>query len=154
MKIPAIYARVSSDQQREVKTMARQTAALIEFSSQENYQVPDEWVFEDEGYSGASLIRPGLERIGDLANADTLDIGQRQRIMRLLIKEVIVGKDLITIKHSIPRPAALTDGNPQSSKPPIQHNTIKVILCVRGLITAPCGVPAIGVQRFMPSKIS
>jgi site-specific DNA recombinase len=34
------------------------------------------------------------------SNAQTLDVGQRQRIMRLLVKEVIVGKDLITIKHS------------------------------------------------------
>ena len=67
MKIAAIYARVSSDQQKEEKTIASQTAALIEFARQENYQVPDEWVFEDEGYSGAHLIRPGLERIRDLA---------------------------------------------------------------------------------------
>ena len=67
MIIAAIYARVSSDQQKEEKTIASQTAALIEFARQENYQVPDEWVFEDEGYSGANLIRPGLERIRDLA---------------------------------------------------------------------------------------
>ena len=26
-----------------------------------------EWVFEDDGYSGASLLRPGLERVRDLA---------------------------------------------------------------------------------------
>ena len=30
-------------------------------------EVPPEWVFEDEGYSGATLIRPGLERLRDLA---------------------------------------------------------------------------------------
>ncbi len=58
MKTAAIYARVSSDQQKEEKTIASQTAALIEFARQENYQVPDEWVSEDEGYSGANLIRP------------------------------------------------------------------------------------------------
>src|SRR5664280_2126637 len=63
MKTAAIYARVSSNQQKEEKTIASQTAALIEFARQENYQVPDEWIFEDEGYSGASLIRPGLERL-------------------------------------------------------------------------------------------
>ncbi len=68
MKIAAIYAGVSSDQQKEEKTIASQTAALIEFARQENYQVPDEWVSEDEGYSGANLIRSGLERIRDLAS--------------------------------------------------------------------------------------
>lgn len=67
MKTAAIYARVSSDQQREEKTIASQTAALREFAEKEGYQVPDEWIFEDEGYSGASLVRPGLERIRDLA---------------------------------------------------------------------------------------
>jgi site-specific DNA recombinase len=29
--------------------------------------VPTEWVFEDEGFSGATLERPGLERVRDLA---------------------------------------------------------------------------------------
>jgi site-specific DNA recombinase len=60
------------------------------------------------------------------SNADTLDIDQRQRIMRLLVKEVIVGKDLITIKHSIPGQATPTGGNPQSSKLLTQHNTTQI----------------------------
>ena len=67
MKVAAIYARVSSDQQKEEKTIASQTAALVEFARSEGYSVPDEWVFQDEGYSGASLVRPGLERVRDLA---------------------------------------------------------------------------------------
>ena len=67
MTAAAIYARVSSDKQREEHTIASQTAALIEFAKTRGFQVPDTWVFEDEGYSGASLVRPGLERIRDLA---------------------------------------------------------------------------------------
>jgi site-specific DNA recombinase len=67
MKMAAIYARVSSEQQREEHTIASQTAALIEFANSHDLEVPREWVFEDEGYSGASLERPGLERIRDLA---------------------------------------------------------------------------------------
>ena len=72
----------------------------------------------------AETLTVFLERLR--TNAQTLDIGQRQRIMRLLVKEVIVGKDLITIKHSIPGQAAPTGGNPQSSKSPIQHNTTQI----------------------------
>jgi len=30
--------------------------------------VPTQWVFEDEGYSGAVLVRPGLERLRDLTH--------------------------------------------------------------------------------------
>jgi site-specific DNA recombinase len=67
MVVAAIYARVSSDKQREEGTIASQTAALIAFARSRSYQVPTEWVFEDEGYSGASLVRPGLERVRDLA---------------------------------------------------------------------------------------
>jgi site-specific DNA recombinase len=67
MKMAAIYARVSSDQQREAHTIASQTASLIEFAQGHDLEVPKEWVFEDDGYSGATLERPGLERVRDLA---------------------------------------------------------------------------------------
>lgn len=67
MKRAAIYARVSSQQQREEKTIASQTAALIEFAKTHELEVPKEWVFEDAGFSGATLERPGLERVRDLA---------------------------------------------------------------------------------------
>jgi len=66
-KPAAIYARVSSDRQKENHTIASQTAALIEHAEGNGYTVPAEWVFQDEGYSGANLVRPGLEALRDLA---------------------------------------------------------------------------------------
>ena len=62
MQMAAIYTRVSSNQQREAHTIASQTAALVEWATTLNLEVPQEWVFEDDGYSGATLERPGLER--------------------------------------------------------------------------------------------
>ena len=47
--------------------IASQTASLIEFANSHDLEVPKEWVFEDEGYSGAMLERPGLEQVRDLA---------------------------------------------------------------------------------------
>src|SRR5205807_10195547 len=67
MRMTAIYARVSSEQQREENTIASQTASLIEFAKSHDLEIPGEWVCEDEGYSGATLERPGLERVRDLA---------------------------------------------------------------------------------------
>ena len=67
MKTAAIYARVSSDKQKEDNTIASQTAALKEFARAQGFDVPEDRVFEDEGYSGAILVRPGLERVRDLA---------------------------------------------------------------------------------------
>jgi DNA invertase Pin-like site-specific DNA recombinase len=55
MKTAAIYARVSSDQQKEANTVASQTAALKAFAAAHGFAVPEDWVFEDAGYSGASL---------------------------------------------------------------------------------------------------
>jgi site-specific DNA recombinase len=67
MMIAAIYARVSSDQQKEDNTIASQTAAVLAFARDRGYAVAPDRVFEDDGYSGADLVRPGLERVRDLA---------------------------------------------------------------------------------------
>ena len=47
MKTTAIYARVSSDKQREENTIASQTAALVVVAREHRFAVPPEWVFED-----------------------------------------------------------------------------------------------------------
>jgi site-specific DNA recombinase len=73
MKTAAIYARVSSDKQKEENTIASQTQALIEFAQHHNYTVPAEWIFQDEGYSGTVLVRPGLERLRDLASEGQIE---------------------------------------------------------------------------------
>jgi site-specific DNA recombinase len=73
MKAALIYARVSSDKQREEHTIASQTAALRVFARERGFSVPDEWVIEDEGYSGATLVRPGLERVRDLVAEGQVD---------------------------------------------------------------------------------
>ena len=40
MRMAAIYARVSSEQQREENTIASQTASLIEFAKSHDLEVP------------------------------------------------------------------------------------------------------------------
>jgi site-specific DNA recombinase len=72
--LTAIYARVSSERQKEEKTIESQTSALKEFAQAQNYVVPENWVFEDEGYSGATLARPGLERLRDLVSEGQVEI--------------------------------------------------------------------------------
>jgi site-specific DNA recombinase len=48
--------------------------------------------------------------------AETLDIRERQRIVRLVVKEVLVDDDTIVIRHSIPVPSGPPGGgNPPSS---------------------------------------
>ena len=61
MTMAAMYARVSSARQREEATIASQTAALRAFAEQQGLDVCAEWVFEDEGFSGASLVAEACE---------------------------------------------------------------------------------------------
>ena len=55
----AMYARVSSDQQTQAQTIASQVAALRDRVAADDCVLPPECEFIDEGYSGATLIRPG-----------------------------------------------------------------------------------------------
>jgi site-specific DNA recombinase len=70
----AIYARVSSARQAKDETIGSQLAALREHAATSRLDVPEDWVFADEGHSGATLVRPGLEALRDLAAQGCLDV--------------------------------------------------------------------------------
>ncbi|MGH2412390.1 MAG: recombinase family protein, partial [Microcystaceae cyanobacterium] len=69
----AIYARVSSEQQATAKTIESQVAALHQRVMTDGLSLSQELQFIDEGYSGATLVRPALERLRDLAAMGGLD---------------------------------------------------------------------------------
>src|SRR6266496_1597955 len=96
-KSAAIYARVSSDRQKENHTIASQTAALIEYAQTHEYSVPPEWIFQDEGYSGAVLVRPGLEALRDLAAEGQIAaalIYSPDRLSRKYAYQVLLSEEL------------------------------------------------------------
>ena len=96
-KPAAIYARVSSDRPKENHTIASQLAALIEYAETHGYLVPPEWRFQDEGYSGATLLRPGLEALRDLAAAGHLEavlIHSPDRLSRKYAYQVLLAEEL------------------------------------------------------------
>src|SRR4051812_27931438 len=69
----AIYARVSSDQQAEAGTIGTQAEGLTERVRADGLPLDPELSFLDEGYSGSTLVRPGLERLRDSAAAGAID---------------------------------------------------------------------------------
>jgi len=96
-KPAAIYARVSSDRQKENHTIASQTAALVEYAQAHGYSVPPDWVFQDEGYSGATLVRPGLEALRDLAAEGQIAaalVYSPDRLSRKYAYQVLLGEEL------------------------------------------------------------
>jgi DNA invertase Pin-like site-specific DNA recombinase len=63
-----LYARVSTDEQaRSGYSLAQQLEALRDYAAREGYEVLEEAV--DPGESGASLERPGMDRVRDLVAA-------------------------------------------------------------------------------------
>lgn len=69
----AFYARVSGEQQAAAHTIESQIAALGEHARLDGTPVTPERQFVDDGYSGASLIRPALDRLRDLVNVGAID---------------------------------------------------------------------------------
>ena len=61
----AIYARVSSERQEKEHTIGSQLEALRAYAAKNGMEIVEE--FTDEGYSGARLDRPALDRMRDLA---------------------------------------------------------------------------------------
>ena len=63
-----LYCRVSTDEQaRSGFSLAQQMEALREYATGEGYEVLEE--VTDPGQSGASLERPGMDRVRDLVAA-------------------------------------------------------------------------------------
>jgi DNA invertase Pin-like site-specific DNA recombinase len=79
-----LYARVSTDEQaRSGYSLAQQLEALRAYASREGYEVLEEVV--DPGQSGASLERPGMDRVRDLVSAGGVSVvlaQDRDRIAR------------------------------------------------------------------------
>jgi site-specific DNA recombinase len=70
----AIYARVSSDRQAERHTIDSQVRDLLARAAADGHAVHDALRFLDDGHSGASLIRPALERLRDLVAMAAVDV--------------------------------------------------------------------------------
>jgi site-specific DNA recombinase len=109
--LTAGYARVSSDQQAKHGTVASQIAALRERIAADGQELADDMLFVDEGVSGATLIRPQLERLRDHAALGLIErlyvlspdrLSRRYAHQVLLIEELSdCGVDVVFLNHPI-----------------------------------------------------
>jgi site-specific DNA recombinase len=70
----ALYARVSTDRQAEAKTIEQQVDALRTYAAQQGLLVAAEHEYRDDGYSGARLDRPALDRLRDAVMQGAVDL--------------------------------------------------------------------------------
>ena len=94
----AMYARVSSEQQSEAQTIASQISELRAHLKELGLALSPELEFVDDGYSGATLIRPALERLRDTAAAggiDRLYVHCPDRLARNYAHQVLLLEELL-----------------------------------------------------------
>lgn len=70
----AVYARVSTERQGRDQTIDSQLEALRGWAEANGHELKREHVFVDEGYSGARLDRPALDRLRDAAREGEFDV--------------------------------------------------------------------------------
>ena len=96
MKV-ACYARVSSQQQAQQQTIEQQLARLRTYCQSQHWPWCEDLLFRDDGYSGASLKRPGLERLRDQvgrAEVEIVLITAPDRLTRNYVHQVLLLEEL------------------------------------------------------------
>jgi len=70
----AAYVRVSTPRQVKLETIEQQLQTIHRYARDEGWELPDENVFRDDGYSGTTLKRPALDALRDRARLRDLEI--------------------------------------------------------------------------------
>jgi site-specific DNA recombinase len=107
----AIYARVSTERQEREQTIESQLSLLRTWAEAHGYELSNEHVYIDEGYSGSRLDRPGLDRLRDAATESTFQIvavlspdrlARKYAYQVLLLEELSrAGCQVVFIQHPI-----------------------------------------------------
>jgi site-specific DNA recombinase len=90
-----LYARVSTEEQREGQTIDSQVEELKRFAQEQGWEITG--VYKDEGWSGSILARPELDRLRDDASKGSLNaalINDVDRLARDVTHLGVIKRDL------------------------------------------------------------
>jgi site-specific DNA recombinase len=93
----AAYARVSTTRQAQAQTIQQQLDRLRAAVAEHGWTLEEEHVYRDDGYSGAGLSRPGLDRLRDqaaLAELDLVLVTAPDRLARNYVHQVLLIDEL------------------------------------------------------------
>jgi len=99
MKI-AIYARVSTLRQQQSQSIEQQLDRLQVHIQEQGWELAEEHIFRDDGYSGAKLARPGLERLREqaaLGEFDLVLITAPDRLARNYVHQVLLLEEMTAL---------------------------------------------------------
>ena len=93
----AVYARVSTTRQAQAQTIEQQLDRLRGAVAERGWALGEQHVYRDDGYSGAGLGRPGLDRLRDhaaLADLDVVLVTAPDRLARNYVHQVLLIEEL------------------------------------------------------------
>jgi site-specific DNA recombinase len=93
----AIYVRVSTQRQAQSQTIEQQIERLQAYVRDQGWILEAGQIYQDNGYSGAKLNRPGLDALRDhaaLADFDLVLITAPDRLARNYVHQVLIIEDL------------------------------------------------------------
>ncbi len=93
----AIYARVSTARQARAQKADQQLERLKAYAKQKGWTLGSDELYLDEGYSGASLNRPGLDALRDaaaMADFEAVLITAPDRLARNYVHQVLLIEEL------------------------------------------------------------
>ena len=70
----AAYVRVSTSRQVKLETIEQQLEMVSRYAREKGWELPEEVIFRDDGYSGTMLGRPALDALRDKARLRELEI--------------------------------------------------------------------------------
>jgi site-specific DNA recombinase len=92
-----VYARVSTSRQAQAQTIEQQLERLRAAVGERGWVLDAERGYRDDGYSGATLSRPGLDRLRDhaaLADLDVVVVAAPDRLARNYVHQVLLVDEL------------------------------------------------------------
>ena len=96
----ALYARVSTSHQVDRQTIEQQLELLddhVRAHAADGWALEPRHVFRDDGCSGATLARPGLDRLRDAAKAREIDcvlVTEPDRLVRNYVHQMVLIEEL------------------------------------------------------------
>ncbi len=94
----ALYVRVSTTRQQQTQTIEQQLARLrAHVATQPDWHLAEEHIYRDDGYSGAKLNRPGLDRLRDrtaLAAFERVLLTAPDRLARNYVHQMLLIEEL------------------------------------------------------------
>jgi len=140
----ALYVRVSTAAQVQAQTIEQQLDRLRQHVAAEGWSVADAHVFRDDGYSGATLTRPGLDRLRDAARERVIDavlVTTPDRLARKYVHQALLVEEF----EQVGCPMTFLD-RPMSQDP---HD--QLLLQIRGAVAEYERYADFGIALIMPS---